>query len=459
MAEFSVEVEDIEKHQRSLDHVDTMVARVQGMGGKINNEMFTFQNSDTPDAGMGVYATRDIKQGELLMEVPFSECLSPEKVMKCPTLAHIFEEQQGLKDFPDEVLAIGIMYAVISQDTTCGWLDYVKACPIEAEMNTTIYWTDAELEELNGTTVYHLTAMMKRQIAADWESVHVALKQVYPELLGNTTLRLYKWALSMVYSRAVGMHRNGSYARVLVPVLDMANMLTTSDAGETFHYDAARDVVQLISARNVNAGNECFSTVGQYCNAKLAYTYGYVLYNQEHRAVDLFPSPPSPNSPHASLKQKMLNDQPLTAEQNYDFTGTLRTGWISPNLLATVRVLQASGEELSALLRGHPFIYNMVGPANEKRTYDSLRDLLLNKLNVDKAEEDRARLGKLLLDGVSHSNRTVMALMIQVEERETVQSCIVLLDQCTAKLEELGEDYVSPDSRGTPSVQSVQSVD
>ena len=448
------------EHNRGLDHVEAMVQRLKAAGGQIKTDIFSFSSSETPDAGMGVFATRDIAKDELLMEVPFSEVLSVEKVVSYPKLAHIFVEQPGVRDYPDEVLALGIMYAVTSQDEGCGWLDYVRACPDEVEMNTTIYWSDEELAELKGTMVFHLTQMMNRQIDSDWTAVHAALQQVYPELLGGATKQMYKWALSMVYSRAVGMHRKGKYERALVPVLDMANMLTSSDAGETFHYDAARDVMQLHSSREVPAGKECYSTVGQYCNAKLAYTYGYVLHKQENTAVDFFPAAVSDSAPYAALKKKLLQGQPLTAEQNYDFTGTLKTGWIAPQLLSTVRVMQGSAEELNALHMGHPFIYNMVSVANEVKTCNSLRELLLCKLGAaEKVEEERSRLGQLLAEGKPHSDRTVMALMIQVEEREVVASCIALLERCLLALQKLGEDYEPLDSKGAPSVTPSDGMD
>ena len=109
--------------------------------------------------------------------------------------------------------------------------------------------------------------------------------------------------------------------------------------------------------------------------------------------------------------------------------------------------MQASPEELHGLQMGRPFIYNIITPENEGKTYIALRELLINRLNVEKVEEERGRLGNLLLDGVPHSNRLVMALMIQVEEREVIQSCIAYLDKCMVSLNELGKDYIPPDAR------------
>jgi hypothetical protein len=146
-----------------------------------------------------------------------------------------------------------------------------------------------------------------------------------------------------------------------------------------------------------------------------------------------------------------LQAQPFTANQTYDFSGTLRPKYISGALLSTIRVLQATPEELQALLQGHPYIGNMISARNEASTYASLRELLLAKVNVAKFQSDRERLGKLLLDGVPQSNRQVMALTIQVEERELARSAIALVGRYQAALDALGEAYVPPDGR-QPSV-------
>ncbi len=93
----------------------------------------------------------------------------------------------------------------------------------------------------------------------------------------------------------------------------------------------------------------------------------------------------------------------------------------------------------------------MISARNEASTYASLRELLLAKVNVAKFQSDRERLGKLLLDGVPQSNRQVMALTIQVEERELARSAIALVGRYQAALDALGEAYVPPDGR-QPSV-------
>jgi hypothetical protein len=403
---------------------------------------------------MGVYSAKDLPTGTVIMSIPFADCISTESIIQSEALRHIFAEQQGLTDYPDEVLAIAIMFASLPQGAACPWADHVRTFPAAGEMNSTIFWSAEELELVRGCTVYHLTTMMQRQIKADWAGLYTQLLQAYPAELAGATEELYQWALSMVYSRAVGLHRAGLYTRVIAPVLDLANHNPSvgAETADTFFFDEAADMLQFKAAVDVRSGEECFAMYGPYPNAKLAYTYGFVVHKQRYQAVDLW-TRVSPSSSNAAAKQNLLQGQPFTALQTYDFTGTLRPDFISGALLSTVRVMQASPAELQGLLGGQPYIGNMVSVANEARTYSSLRELLVARLEVDKVEADLQTLGKLLLDGVAHSDRRVMALIIQVEERDLVQASIRLVDRCQEKLQELGESYKPLDCRtGQPSV-------
>jgi hypothetical protein len=261
----------------------------------------------------------------------------------------------------------------------------------------------------------------------------------------------------MVYSRAVGLHRNTVYTRVIAPVLDLANHNPSvgTETADTFHYNNDSGNLEFLSARAVQAGEQVFAVYGPYPNAKLAYTYGFVIHGQEPQAVDMWTRVTQSTS-NAEAKNALLQAQPLTAEQTYDFAGTLRPNFISGALLSTVRVIQATPEELQALLDGTtPYIGTMVSVRNETSTYTSLRELLLAKLNVAKFQQDRERLGKLLLDGVPQSDRRVMALTIQVEERDLAKVCMNFVGKCQAALDRDGEAYVPPDTRSgkTPSVQ------
>jgi len=438
-----------------LTDIELLVGRVVGRGGDVDSSNCVSFKKSAED-GVGVFAARALEQGAVLMRIPYAECITADAITSCEALKCIFDEQPGLLDYPDEVLCIGLMHAALPCGAQCGWADHVRTMPRASELNSTLYWSPEELEELNGCMVYHLTGMLQRQIETDWTSIHSALAAAYPRLLGGATHALYKWAISMVYSRAVGLHRNNVYTRVIAPVLDLANHnpCVGAETADTFHYNSATGNLEFISARAVQAGEQVFAVYGPYPNAKLAYTYGFVIHAQEPQAVDLW-TRVLPSTSNAEAKTALLQAQPLTAAQTYDFSGTLRPNFISGALLSTVRVMQSTAEELRGLLDGTvPYIGNIVSTRNEASTYASLREILLARLNVSKFQQDRERLGKLLLDGVPQTNRTVMALVIQVEERELCKHCMGLVGKFQAALERDGEAYVPPDTRSgrTPSV-------
>jgi hypothetical protein len=46
---------------------------------------------------------------------------------------------------------------------------------------------------------------------------------VFGNYARGMSLKLYSWALTIVYSRAIGLWNQNKYVRVLAPILDMAN--------------------------------------------------------------------------------------------------------------------------------------------------------------------------------------------------------------------------------------------
>ena len=210
------------------------------------------------------------------------------------------------------------MYGMIN--SACVWHTHVTTMP--SSFNTTLFWGEDELSNIKTSMVFHLTNMMKRQIENDWENIHSPLLSNYPELLSGITLDLYRWALSIVYSRALGIHRNGMYVRCIVPIIDLANHSPTAatEAADTFAYNAVDDTVMLVSPRGCERGLECWAYYGDYCNAKLLHTYGFVILNNPFRAIDMWPSLSS-STPAAAEKQQLLRTCPLTSQQTYDFSG------------------------------------------------------------------------------------------------------------------------------------------
>ena len=355
-------------------------AEICSNGGVVNDNI---DFVETTNEGVGIYANKTISAGETLISVPYNMCITPDAIVQNQLLQPIFSDNAGIVDYPDEVLAIGLMHAKLFPSEKCSWSKHVSMLP--TDFNTTIFWSEAELEEMKGNMVYHLTKMMLRQIETDYNSIHAALAEAYPELLGGVTIELYKWALSVVYSRSLEITRQGNNTRCIVPVLDMANHNPHSNAAptDTFRYEDEDDRISLLAPTDLQVGEECYAVYGIYPNSKLLYSYGFVVLNNPHRAIDLWVRL-QPSSVGYQAKQTFLQSNSLTREQTYDFKGTIRPNYVSPALLATIRVIQAEVSELPLLSRAVQG--RMLTLRNEAAAYVSLRNLIIARMDVERAE-------------------------------------------------------------------------
>lgn len=360
--------------------IDNLSAEICKAGGSVSAGIEFVQSGAE---GFGVFARKPVATGEPLVKVPYHMCITVDRIIQYSPLKGIFEDNEGLLDYPDEVLAIGLMYAKLRNDPACPWQTHVAMLP--EEFNTTIFWSVDELEELKGNSVYHLTQMMKRQIAGDFNSIHHPLSEAYPAVLGGVTIELYSWALSVVYSRTLEITRGGKHTRCIVPVLDMANHNPHTGAVpfDTFQYDDATDCVSFVAHADLSPGEQCYAVYGLYPNSKLIYNYGFVVLNNPHRAIDMWVKVP-PTSVASEAKNAFLQKSALTREQTYDFKGTVRPGYVSPALLATIRVIQADESELPLLQRAVQG--RMLSLRNEAATYVSLRNFIIARMNVDRAQ-------------------------------------------------------------------------
>ncbi|CAN0369470.1 unnamed protein product, partial [Ectocarpus sp. 13 AM-2016] len=112
----------------------------------------------------------------------------------------------------------------------------------------------------------------------------------------------------------------------------------------------------------------------------LLFSYGFVLANNPYGGLDYWVRVP-PTDPGFPWKQALLDEHALTTTQAYDFSGTVRAGgWISPALLATVRVAQLTADERPVAEKA--FEGQMVTPRNEAASLGALLAGLRRKLTT-----------------------------------------------------------------------------
>eukprot|EP00624_Nannochloropsis_granulata_P003675 evm.model.NODE_28528_length_50078_cov_28.909842.18 len=346
--------------------------------------------------GCGLVALAPVEAGQLVLQVPMPLCLHVEAVHLSVLRDVVSAEPQLLeKDAQDELLALMLM-AERRAGRHSYWWPYLKVMP--REYDTPLYWGEEERRYLVGTNVGLLTAIMERRIAQDWKEIHAGLVERYPGVLGGLTLQDYSWALSTIWSRAVGVERGEGhrYLRCLAPVLDMCNHHPSAapGLGDLLKYESETDSLCFRPATPVTQGQQCHLLYGPYSNAKLLYSYGFVAAENPRRGVDYWVKVP-PTAPDAVWKTEQLRAHDLTREQTYNFDGTLLGNSVTTALMATVRMIHLSPNEYKdaeKVFRGE-----MVSLRNERASFTGLAAFLEKKVSSypTAVEEDLRALEKL----------------------------------------------------------------
>ncbi|RQM21606.1 hypothetical protein B5M09_006790, partial [Aphanomyces astaci] len=280
---------------------------------------------------------------EHTLDIPFRLTMNVHSALSSD-LAPLFASEAGtLADV--EILALHLMY-----EKHKGFASF-WAPSLPTTFDTPIFWNDDQFAALQGTNVSLLAAMMKQQIVADYTSVHSPLFQKYPALFRtpSPTMQEYKWALSVIWSRAFGITRGGEYLQVLCPAMDMFNhdvllnrplddFIVFNEQAQTLCHRLHVDCVANTPL------NICY---GPYSNAKLLYSYGFVVPGNHRRGIDFWVNVPT-NDRYYKLKKSLLDSNPLTAHQTYDFDGTLLGHTISERLLAMARIVLMQEDEIHA---------------------------------------------------------------------------------------------------------------
>lgn len=345
--------------------------------------------------GYGIMAVEDLKAGELILQVPLSICVHIES-LHLSVLHDIVKAEPHLMAFDskDELLALLLM-AERRAGSQSFWWPYLSLMP--REYDTPLYWEEEERKYLAGTNVGLLTSMMEQRILRDWHEIHAKLVLKYPSVLGGLTVEDYRWALSTIWSRAVGVERGDShsYLRCLAPALDMCNHspAAASCLEDLIKYDAQMDALRLQQISPVSRGQECYLFYGPYSNAKLLYSYGFMAAQNPFRGVDFWVKVPS-DFPLAEWKQEQLLAHDLTKEQPYDFRGTLLGNGVSVALMATIRLIHLAPEEFEDVEK--VFHGEVVSLRNEEASLRGLVRLLQEKVQTfTPVEEDLGALAKL----------------------------------------------------------------
>lgn len=294
--------------------------------------------------GHGVFTKQSLSPGQVTLQIPFKLTMTVESAAHSD-LAVVLERYPQLP--PDEVLALHLMHER-SKGRRSFFAPFITSLPTTFDLP--VFWSDAELDELKGTNVLLLTQLMKQHLERDFRSIHQEVTEAFPELfksLPTLTRDDYTWAMSVIWSRAFGVNKGGEYLHLLCPALDMFNhdVMLQNPLDDYVSFDEEKQMMVHHVPIEIADGAPVHISYGQYTNAKLLYSYGFVARENSRQAVDFWVKIP-PTDPYLKLKQTILDANDLTKEQTYDFRGTLFRNDVDERLLATLRVILMNEQEI-----------------------------------------------------------------------------------------------------------------
>ncbi|XP_057435564.1 uncharacterized protein LOC130728204 isoform X2 [Lotus japonicus] len=161
--------------------------------------------------GFGIFSDNDVSDGVLVV-VPLDLAITPMRVLQDPLLGPecraMFEEG----DVDDRLLMM-LLLTVERLRKNSPWKPYLAMLP--TTFQNTLWFSDDELQELRGTTLYRATELQKKSLLSLYET---KVKDVVKKLLaldGDSEIEScfedFLWANSVFWSRALNLPLPRSY--------------------------------------------------------------------------------------------------------------------------------------------------------------------------------------------------------------------------------------------------------
>lgn len=261
-------------------------------------------------SGRGLLARRDINDGDDLIRIPLSLCMTKASARK--TLG-----KEVIASGMNEYLAIALFLIherFILADKSF-WKPYLDILPETDEVNPTFTWREDDLQFLQGSPVVAATISLQRKLEREYDDLLTNnLMKKYPERFPAEAYSLenWKWAFCMLFSRAIRLRSLQQGERLaLVPYADLINHSPFSqayiDARETgdWLFKTGEEEVILFADRGYRRMEQVYISYGPKSNADLLLLYGFAVERNPFNSVDVT----------VSISRKTLNEDPLLEEK------------------------------------------------------------------------------------------------------------------------------------------------
>ncbi|WOK96828.1 hypothetical protein Cni_G05536 [Canna indica] len=365
--------------------------------------------------GLGLVAQRDISRNEVVVEVPKSLWIDPDTV----ATSEIGRLCAGLKPW----IAISLF---LLREKALGpaspWHPYLNILP--STTNSTIFWSEEELSEIQGTQLLSTTVGAKEYVESEFTKIEAEVilpnKHLFPSAITSLD---FLWAFGMLRSRAFSRLRGENLA--LVPLADLINHNSSITKEESSWEIKGKGLFSrelIFSLRTpvfVKSGKQVFIQYDMAkSNADLALDYGF-FDQRPVRDTYTLTLEISESDPFYGDKLDIAESNGLSDTAYFDITQGCP---LPPLMLPYLRLVALGGTDaflLESIFRnslwGH--LELPVSRANEETICRVVRDACKSALSGyhTTIEEDEE-----LMEGENLDERLIIAVRVRAGEKKVL---------------------------------------
>lgn len=279
------------------------------------------QCSDISGQGRGLVATQTVREGQVVLNIPFDAAITPEKAAQMSSLRDIITSSRYASSSGDEakttlpdwtLLAVWLAELVSSQtppppppslsnNNHAVHAAYAAVLPAYQNTSCVLEWTENEVNWLRGSYLYNMALDIRTAADTSWKELEPIISHAERAGLikkGVLTEKTLKHAFALLLSRLIRINFNsrtgggggggisggisGDYDRnlgqneveVLCPVADFVNHDSTCSS--FLQIDEENQNIVLVADRKYRPGEQIFASYGQKTSGEMLLSYGFL---------------------------------------------------------------------------------------------------------------------------------------------------------------------------------------
>jgi len=299
---------------------------IEDLGGVVNGVEVT----ELPGQGLGLRATKDLKEGDEVMSIPVKAMMSVETA-KASSIGSLIDRDPLLQTMSNVVLAVHLLIERNSPASI--WEPYINILP--HTYSTVLYFTPSQLAALRGSPALEDALKHYKFVARQYAYFY--------RLFANTLLKdyltydEYRWAVSTVMTRQNMVPKQddpNTQVNTLIPFYDLAN----HDHGQlSTDYDTTSSSTTCLAQRDFSSGEQFTIFYGVRANCDLLVHNGFVFPDNQHDCLTIKLGV-ARTDPLATARNALLQRLGVSSNRSFHLTRTERP--LDSQLTAFLRVLQ-----------------------------------------------------------------------------------------------------------------------